>query len=87
MGATEFGDIRMAKYEPGDYVKAEFHDEHTGQSEWMWVKVDHADDLQQLVFGRLDNEPIVNTDLRLGTELAVSFDKIREHMRSSAFNQ
>ena len=26
----------MAKYEPGDYVKAEFKDESTGENEWMW---------------------------------------------------
>jgi hypothetical protein len=32
----------MSTYQPGDYVK-EFRDD-TGESEWMWVKVEHADD-------------------------------------------
>ena len=27
----------MPKFQPGDYVKAEFQDEATGESEWMWV--------------------------------------------------
>jgi hypothetical protein len=28
------------------------------------------------VFGRLDQQPTVNSDMRLGQELAVSYDKI-----------
>jgi uncharacterized protein YegJ (DUF2314 family) len=77
----------MANYEPGDYVKAEFRDDRTDESEWMWIKVDRADDAARVVFGRLDNEPLINTDLRLGEEIAVSYDLIREHMKASAFNQ
>jgi len=76
----------MANYEPGDYVKAEFWDDRADQSEWMWIKVDPAD-AARVVFGRLDNEPLINTDLRLGQEIAVSYDLIREHMKASAFNQ
>ena len=34
----------MAKYQPGDYVKAEFQDEATGEGEWMWVVVNSCDD-------------------------------------------
>jgi uncharacterized protein YegJ (DUF2314 family) len=49
--------------------------------EWMWLEVDYADDEKQLVFGRLDNEPIVNTNLRLGRALAVSFGNILDHRR------
>ncbi len=52
----------------------------------MWVRVESADDAQRVVFGRLDNEPIVNRDLRLGMELAVSYDNVREHMKSGAFD-
>ena len=74
-------------YERGDFVKVEFKDEKTGRSEWMWVKVDSSDDAARIVYGRLDNEPIVNTDLHLGTQLAVSFDNIREHMKASSFDQ
>jgi len=32
----------MAVYEQGDYIKVEFKDDSTGESEWMWVMVDHA---------------------------------------------
>ena len=81
------GEEMASKYEPGDYVKVEFKDERTGESEWMWVRVDRADEAQRILFGRLDNEPIANTDLRLGMELAVSYDNIREHMKPSSFNQ
>ena len=49
--------------------------------------MERADEALRVVFGRLDNEPAVNTDLRLGMELAVSYDNIREHMKASAFNQ
>jgi uncharacterized protein YegJ (DUF2314 family) len=74
-------------FENGDYVKVEFKDEASGESEWMWVRVSRADDANRLVFGTLDNEPIVMTDLRLGMELAVSYDNIREHMKPGSFNQ
>lgn len=77
----------MSKYEPGDFVKAEFRDEQTGESEWMWVKVDHCDDDLRVVFGTLDNEPLVNAGLRLGQELAVSYAVIQEHIIASAFKQ
>lgn len=77
----------MSMYEAGDYVKVEFKDERSGQSEWMWVRVQDADDTARLVLGQLDNDPIVNRDLRLGMDLAVSYDNIREHMKSPAFHQ
>jgi len=77
----------MSVYAFGDYVKAEFTDKRTGESEWMWVKVDRADDDRRVLFGRLDNEPTVNTDLHLGMELAVSYDNIREHLKAAAFEQ
>lgn len=73
--------------EPGDYIKVEFKNESTGESEWMWVKVDNVDFGKRLAFGTLDSEPLVNTDLCLGMELAVSFDNIREHVKSSTFGQ
>jgi hypothetical protein len=74
----------MPTYQPGDYVKVEFREESTGESEWMWVAVDHAD-AERVVFGQLDNEPVVNRGLRRGMELAVSYDNIREHKKSSEF--
>lgn len=72
---------RASSYRPGDHVKAEFKDDQSGESEWMWIVVDRLDDENRLVFGRLDSEPVVHTRLRLGQELAISYDNIREHRR------
>jgi uncharacterized protein YegJ (DUF2314 family) len=71
----------MGKYRNGDHVKIEVKDEQFGASEWMWMFVESSDDEHRLVFGNLDNEPIANTDLKLGQQLAVSYDRIREHKR------
>jgi hypothetical protein len=83
----EGGVERMGKFATGDYVKVEFKHETSGESEWMWVQVRDSNDEERIVFGKLDNEPIVNTDLRLGMELAISYDLIREHMKDSSFDQ
>jgi hypothetical protein len=77
----------MPKFQPGDYVKAEFKDEVTGESEWMWVQVDSCDDEAGLLFGRLDNEPLLGTALHVGDELAVSYKKIVEHRKASDFQK
>ena len=77
----------MGKFAARDYVKVEFKDETSGESEWMWVQVRDSNDEERILFGKLDNEPIVNTELRLGMELAVSYDLVREHMKDSSFNQ
>lgn len=71
----------MAKYNRGDYIKVEFSDETTGVGEWMWVRVSRCDDANQIVFGTLDNAPINDSTgrLKIGTELAISFDKVRDH--------
>lgn len=73
----------MPRYERGDFVKVEFESETKGLlGEWMWVRVHHCDDGCQLVFGTLDNEPVVNSEhLELGQELAISYGKIREHRK------
>jgi hypothetical protein len=54
----------VARYDRGDYVKVQFDSNVNGlPSEWMWV--DRCGEKRQLVFGKLDNEPIVNSeDLR-----------------------
>jgi len=77
----------MATYEPGDYVKVEFPDKITGIGEWMWVRVDRCDDEKPLVFGTLDNEPLKNYggEIRLGSELAVSYSQIRERKKPTEF--
>lgn len=66
-------------YAAGDYIKAEFRDDGTGESEWMWVRVESEDAGLRVVFGTLDSEPIVCSTLRLGQQLAVSYDNIRDH--------
>ena len=77
----------MSRYKHGDYVKAEFKDEATSESEWMWVRVDSSDDDKQLVFGRLDSVPVLDYEgkLKLGTELAISYANIRDHKKSTDF--
>jgi len=74
-------------YERGDYVKVEFPDETTGIGEWMWLVVDHADDKKRLVFGTLDNEPVndYSAKVQLGSQLAVSYDNVREHKKAAEF--
>jgi len=47
----------------------------------MWMVVEGCDDNRELVFGRLDNEPVANADMALGQQLAVGYDKVREHRR------
>ena len=71
----------MPTYAHGDYVKVEFPDETTGIGEWMWVRVERCDEKKRLVFGTLDNEPLNDYagKLKLGSELAISYDQIREH--------
>jgi uncharacterized protein YegJ (DUF2314 family) len=71
----------MGKYQKGDHVKFEVSDEQSNESEWLWLAVDSSDDEQEIVFGRLDSLPIVATDMRLGQEFAVSYEKIRDHRR------
>lgn len=74
----------MRPYQSGDFVKVEFKDDRTGKSEWMWVKVDKCDEANRLVFGWLDNEPVVHPEsLRVGQRLVISYDNVKEHRRSS----
>jgi uncharacterized protein YegJ (DUF2314 family) len=77
----------MGMYERGDYVKVEVRDGTSGESEWLWVLVDHSDDEQRLVFGKLDNEPVVHADMRLGMELAVSYENVQDHRTASSFSR
>jgi hypothetical protein len=77
----------MMAYEPGDFIKVEFSDESTSVSEWMWVRVRQCDDEKRMVFGVLDSVPLndYGDRLRLGTELAISFDRVRDHKKPSEF--
>jgi hypothetical protein len=51
----------------------------------MWVRVTACDDAKRLVLGTLDSAPVNNATgkLKLGKELAFSFDRIREHRKQS----
>jgi hypothetical protein len=71
----------MGKYLKGDRVKFEVSGERSGKSDWMWLLVDRCDDEREIVFGKLDSEPIVNTDMTVGQELAISYEKVRDHRR------
>jgi hypothetical protein len=75
----------MGRYQPNDYVKAEIVDEAGKQSEWLRVPVDDCDERRQVIFGSVGNVPVVNTDLGLGQQLAVSYNKIRDHRKASDF--
>lgn len=33
----------------GDYVNFEVKDDQTGESEWMWLRVDRCDDAAEIV--------------------------------------
>lgn len=46
----------MSRYQHGDYVKVELKEDSTGESEWMWVRIEHADDGERVAFGHLDSE-------------------------------
>lgn len=71
----------MGRYQQGDHVKIEVINEGSGESEWMWLLVRESDDEQELVFGTLDSQPVVIADMRVGQELAVSYDKVCDHRR------
>ena len=71
----------MGKYEKGDHVKIEVRNEASGESEWMWLLVEYSDDGEELVFGKLDSQPVVATEMKVGQELAVSYDNVRDHRR------
>jgi hypothetical protein len=66
-------------------VKVEFEGGGGMPGEWMWMIVQGRDDKKRLVYGVLDNEPLSDYSgkVKLGSQLAVSFDKIREHKRAS----
>jgi hypothetical protein len=52
----------------------------------MWLKVETVDPNKRVLFGRLDSKPVVFTkELKLGQEIAVSFDNIRDHRKPSEF--
>jgi hypothetical protein len=40
-----------------------------------------SDDEQRQVFGKLDNGPVIQTDMRLGIELSISYGTVRDHAR------
>jgi hypothetical protein len=79
----------VSRYQRGDYVKVEFLDDTTRVGEWMWICVTRCDDEKQCVFGNLDNEPLndYESKLGLGSELMVSYSRIREHRNPIEFTK
>jgi hypothetical protein len=52
------------------------------------VRVHHCDEERQLLFGTLDNEPVVDTgDLEIGRQLAVAYGQVREHRKPWEFRK
>jgi len=49
--------------------------------------VQNRDDKKRIVYGTLDNEPVneYGGKVRLGSELAISYEKVREHKKPSEF--
>lgn len=69
-------------------MKVEFKGESGLPNEWMWVRVETADDGRKIVFGILDSQPISGaSDLSVGQSLAVSYEKIREHRKPWEFTK
>ena len=76
-----------ATHQPGDCIKAECED-RTGESEWMWVRVDSCDDENRIVVGPLDSVPVLDygEKLKRGSQLAVSHANIGQHRKASEFS-
>jgi uncharacterized protein YegJ (DUF2314 family) len=71
----------VATFNPGDHVKVEFAGKSADENEWMWVKVCSSDDEHRILYGKLDSQPIIHTELRVGQDIAVAYDNIRDHRR------
>ena len=67
----------MAAYSFGDLIKVKVCYGSTGEVEWMWMRVNSCDNVNRVVLCQPDNIPLLNTELRVGQQLAVSFDKIK----------
>jgi hypothetical protein len=53
----------------------------------MWVLVDACDDGAGVLFGRLDNEPVLGTGLLLDGQIAVSYRQVFEHKKAWEFEK
>jgi hypothetical protein len=51
------------------------------------VVVDSCDVKAGVLFGRLDNEPLLDKALHVGDELALRYDKVVEHRKASDFEK
>ena len=49
-GGTMIESNLMSKYRSGNHVKFEVVNEHSSESEWMWLLVETSDDEQELAF-------------------------------------
>jgi hypothetical protein len=71
----------------GDYIKAEFEDPESGERERMWVSVEWCDEDARIALGRLDGVPVLRHGgkLKLGSQLAVSYENILERRTAAEF--
>lgn len=69
----------MSAYNRGDYVKVDFQDEDSGVGEWIWMRVSRCE--TRLRHAREPAAQRLRRPGRSGSELAVSFVQIREHMK------
>ena len=55
----------------------------------MWVIVRRRNDENRLVYGTLDSEPVKEDGgkVKLGSDLAISYDELREHRKASEFTK
>jgi len=74
-------------YERDDFVKIELFGSTTGVEQWVWLVIDHCDHQNELVFGRVDNEPLHDHGgrLKVGSQVSVSYSQIREHRKAWEF--
>jgi len=71
----------MPKYQPGDYSKVEI------DGEIVWVRIVRVDGRARAIVGIVDNVPTTDYGgkLQVGSRLFVSYDKVRDHKKSTDF--
>lgn len=68
-------------------METEFRNYKTAERERLWLRVDSGDDTDRLVFGGPDSALVLGYggDLKLGSQVAVSYDNVREHKIAPEF--
>ena len=77
----------MARSDKCDQVRIEVPHQESGYGEWMWLFGDRDSCRQQLVFGQLDSDPVVVSEMRLGQIFAVTCGQVRDLTKPSDLQQ